>query len=114
MEPTPALSRVVPKHYWDTLDSASVTANLISLNIETNIGHQRNLGKAPVEAVGSFFVKAPANSPVRSVLLDAQGQTIREENCAITSRMNMARAIATPQPPRTSMPRATTCTRSPL
>ena len=109
IEATPVLSRAIPKHYWDTLDPASATANLISLNsymsadaphgrittpiarvrvfaLDTASGHERNLGEAPVEADGSFFVKVPANWPVRFVLLDAQGQTIREEHSWIWAR----------------------------
>jgi Hydrazine synthase alpha subunit middle domain len=109
IQPTPVVSRAIPKHYWNTLDPASATGNLISLNsytsadvphgrittpiarvrvfaLDTASGHQHNLGEAPVEADGSFFVKVPANSPVRFVLLDAQGQTIREEHSWIWAR----------------------------
>ncbi|HTZ48232.1 MAG TPA: hypothetical protein VMH20_11610 [Verrucomicrobiae bacterium] len=109
IEPTPVLSRAIPKRYWDTLDPSSATANLISLNsymsadaprgrittpiarvrvfaLDTASGQERNLGEAPVEADGSFFVKVPANSPVRFTLLDAQGHTIREEHSWIWAR----------------------------
>lgn len=109
IQPTPVVSRAIPKHYWDTLDPSSSTGNLISLDsymsadlprgristpiarvrvfaLDTASGHERNLGEAPVEADGSFFVKVPANSPVRFVLLDAQGQTIREERSWIWAR----------------------------
>ncbi|HUN62315.1 MAG TPA: hypothetical protein VMU53_10005, partial [Candidatus Sulfotelmatobacter sp.] len=117
IQPTLVVSRAIPKHYWDTLDPTSVTGNLISLNsymsadaphgrittpiarvrvfaLDTASGHQRNLGEAPVEADGSFFVKVPANLPVRFVLLDAQGQTIREERSWIWARPGEQRGCA--------------------
>lgn len=37
------------------------------------------LGTAPVEQDGSFFVKVPGNAALRFILLDAAGQTLREE-----------------------------------
>jgi hypothetical protein len=109
IQPTPVVSRAVPKHYWDNLNAESATGNLISLNSHISIDAARgriatpissvrvlalaadgsreiNLGDAPVEADGSFFVKVPANLPVRFVLLDAQGQTIREEHSWIWAR----------------------------
>jgi hypothetical protein len=99
----------LPKHYWDTLIPQSSTGNFISLNsymsadashgrIATGIsrvrvfalntvdGTERNLGEAPVEEDGSFFVQVSANSPVRFVLLDSKGETIREEHSWIWAR----------------------------
>ena len=101
--------RAVPKHYWSTLNSDSVTGYFISLNsylsadaprghLSTPIaqvrvlapspegGRERNLGEAPVESDGSFYVRVPANQPVRFVLLDAKGQTIREERSWVWTR----------------------------
>ena len=37
------------------------------------------MGTAPVEADGSFFVKAPADRPIRFALLDAKGAVLRQE-----------------------------------
>jgi hypothetical protein len=37
-------------------------------------------GTAPVEADGSFFVKTPADKPIRFALLDAKGAVMREEH----------------------------------
>jgi len=37
-------------------------------------------GVAPVEADGSFFVKTPADKPIRFVLLDAKGAVLRHEH----------------------------------
>jgi hypothetical protein len=36
-------------------------------------------GTAPVEADGSFFVKTPADRPIRFALLDEKGTTLRQE-----------------------------------
>ncbi len=43
-------------------------------------GHSIVTGTAPVEADGSFFVKAPADKPIRFALLDAKGVVMREEH----------------------------------
>ncbi|MGC2637121.1 MAG: hypothetical protein WA294_08065, partial [Acidobacteriaceae bacterium] len=42
-------------------------------------GHTVQLGTAPVEADGSFFVQATGDEPLRLILLDAQGRTLRAE-----------------------------------
>ncbi len=109
IQPVPVLPRPVPKHYWNTLNPESTTGNFISLNsylsadepsghLATAIaqvrvfalgatdGQEHNLGEAPVEADGSFFVKVPANQPVRFALLDARGRIIREEHGWIWTR----------------------------
>jgi hypothetical protein len=109
IQPVAVARHSVPKHYWNTLNPQSNTGNFISLNsymsadaphgrIATPIsrvrvftlnaadGTERNLGEAPVEADGSFFVQVPANWPVRFVLLDAKGQTIREERGWVWTR----------------------------
>ena len=36
-------------------------------------------GTAPVEADGSFFVKTPADRPIRFALLDGKGSILRQE-----------------------------------
>ena len=38
------------------------------------------MGASPVESDGSFFVKAPADQPIRFVLLDAKGASVRQEH----------------------------------
>ncbi|MGB2633838.1 MAG: hypothetical protein WAM58_07870 [Candidatus Acidiferrum sp.] len=109
IQPVPVLPRPIPKHYWNTLNPESTTGNFISLNsylsaddpgghIASPIaqvrvfalgaadGQEHNLGEAPVEADGSFFVKVPANQPVRFALLDAKGRIIREEHSWIWAR----------------------------
>jgi hypothetical protein len=42
-------------------------------------GHAVALGTAPVEADGSFFVRTPADQPIRFALLDKTGATLRQE-----------------------------------
>jgi hypothetical protein len=109
IQPVVVGERTVPKHYRDTLNPQSATGNFISLNSYMSAdaphgriaggisrvrvfgwnatdGTERNLGEAPVEEDGSFFVQVPANSPVRFVLLDTKGQTIREEHSWIWTR----------------------------
>jgi len=43
-------------------------------------GHSTELGTAPVEADGSFFVRTPADRPIRFALLDAHGTVLRQEH----------------------------------
>jgi hypothetical protein len=38
------------------------------------------MGTAPVASDGSFFVKTPADRPIRFVLLDAKGAAVRQEH----------------------------------
>lgn len=49
-------------------------------------GHTVPLGTAPVESDGSLFVKVPADQPIRFVLLDQKGASIREEHGWFWSR----------------------------
>jgi len=53
-----------------------------SVRLETMdaAGHAVSMGTAPVESDGSFFVKTPANQPIRFSLLDAKGATLRQEH----------------------------------
>jgi len=109
IQPVPVLPRAVPKHYWNTLNPESKTGNFISLNaylsaddphgriatpisrvrvfaLDITEGQERNLGEAPVESDGSFFVQVPANWPIRFALLDAKGGVIREEHSWVWAR----------------------------
>ncbi len=53
---------------------AAVRAETLSAD-----GRVAVLGTAPVEKDGSFFVQATGDRPLRFILLDAAGQTLREE-----------------------------------
>jgi hypothetical protein len=109
IQAVPVLPRAVPKRFWSTLNPDLNVGNFIALNsylsadesrghISTPIaqvrvltanssgGKDRSLGEAPVETDGSFYVQVPANSPIRFVLLDAKGQSIREERGWIWTR----------------------------
>ncbi len=43
-------------------------------------GHAFVTGTAPVEADGSFFVKTPADRPIRFALLNDKGAVVRQEH----------------------------------
>jgi len=53
----------------------------LSVRLETlDAGHTVVMGTAPVEPDGSFFVKAPADKPIRFALLDKEGAVLRQEH----------------------------------
>jgi hypothetical protein len=78
-------------HDWDyanllALDArisrdGPLTSTPASVRLETQdaSGHAVTMGTAPVESDGSFFVKTPADRPIRFALLDANGAVIRQE-----------------------------------
>jgi hypothetical protein len=43
-------------------------------------GHPVVMGTAPVETDGSFYVRVPADKPIRFALLDAKGAVVRQEH----------------------------------
>jgi len=43
-------------------------------------GHAVTMGTAAADADGSFFVRTPADKPIRFALLDAKGVVVREEH----------------------------------
>jgi len=79
-------------HDWDyanllALDSRlSRDADLKSAPAQVRLetmdpsGHAIAMGSSPVESDGSFFVKVPADRPIRFVLLDGKGATVRQEH----------------------------------
>ena len=98
VEPVVAAPRGVPNrhpsalHDWTTgnllaLDArqsraGALTTTPAAVRVETSsdTGKEVTLGTAPVEKDGSFFVQAVADRPLRFVLLDAQGNTLREQH----------------------------------
>jgi hypothetical protein len=52
----------------------------VRLETMTASGQTILLGTAPVEADGSFFVKTPADKPIRFALLDEKGAVMRQEH----------------------------------
>jgi hypothetical protein len=59
------------------LKFAPASVRLESLDAQ---GHTVVAGTAPVESDGSFFVKTPADKPIRFALLDAKGTVLRQEH----------------------------------
>lgn len=98
VEPVLAVPRAVPNrhpsalHDWTTgnllaLDArqsraGALTATPAVVRVETrsDTGQPVALGTAPVETDGSIFLQAPADRPLRFILLDAQGNTLREQH----------------------------------
>jgi len=98
VEPVLAVPRVVPNrhpsalHDWTTgnllaLDArqsraGALTATPAVVRVETrsDTGQPVALGTAPVETDGSFFLQAPADRPLRFILLDAQGNLLRQQH----------------------------------
>ena len=79
-------------HDWDYANLLALDARIsrdgplegapASVRLETQdaSGHAVTMGTAPVESDGSFFVKTPADRPIRFALLDAKGAVIRQEH----------------------------------
>jgi hypothetical protein len=59
------------------LKGTPVTVRLEGLDAN---GNALAMGNAPVESDGSFFVKVPADKPIRFTLLDEKGAALREEH----------------------------------
>jgi len=98
VEPVLVVTRTRPKHHPSGLHDWSY-ANLLALDarrsragdlkvtpasvrletLDAN-GHAVVTGTAPVEADGSFFVKAPSDKPIRFALLDQKGAILRQEH----------------------------------
>jgi hypothetical protein len=97
VEPVVIASRERPRrhpsalHDWDYANLLALDARVsrdgalrgtpVSVRLEAQdaAGHAVVIGTAPVEADGSFFVKAPADQAIRFALLDASGAVLRKE-----------------------------------
>jgi hypothetical protein len=98
VEPVVVAARERPKrhpsglHPWDyanllALDARQsregdlkTTPAAVRLEMLDAAGHAVVTGTAPVDADGSFFVKAPADKPIRFALLNEKGAVMREEH----------------------------------
>jgi Hydrazine synthase alpha subunit middle domain len=79
-------------HEWDYANLLALDARVsrdgdtesaparVRLETQDAEGRAIAMGTAPVEADGSFFVKAPADRAIRFVLLDAKGAVLRQEH----------------------------------
>jgi hypothetical protein len=57
-----------------------VTPGSVRLETLDAAGHAVVTGTSPVESDGSFFVKTPADKPIRFALLDGKGAVMRQEH----------------------------------
>ena len=64
----------------DLKATPAATPVLVRLEALDAGGHTVVMGTAPVEADGSFFVKTPADKPIRFALLDQKGAILRQEH----------------------------------
>ena len=79
-------------HPWDYANLLALDARVsrdgdvkgkpVSVRLEAQdaAGHAIAMGTAPVEQDGSFFVKVPADRPIRFELLDFKGSVLRQEH----------------------------------
>ena len=79
-------------HDWDYANLLALDARVsrdgvldgmpakVRIEMQGADGRALAMGSAPVEADGSFFVKAPADRAIRFVLLDAKGTVLRQEH----------------------------------
>jgi hypothetical protein len=79
-------------HDWDYANLLALDARVsrdgdlkgipasVRLEAQDREGGVINKGTAPVESDGSFFVKVPADGPIRFALLDAKGTVLRQEH----------------------------------
>jgi hypothetical protein len=79
-------------HDWDFANLLALDARIsrdgpltgapatVRLESQDASGRAVTIGTAPVESDGSFFVRTPADRPIRFALLDAKGATIRQEH----------------------------------
>lgn len=79
-------------HPWDYANLLALDARIsrdgplsaapvkVSIESQDENGNAVALGTAPVESDGSFFIEAPGDKPIRFVLLDQSGATLRREH----------------------------------
>lgn len=79
-------------HDWDYANLLALDARVsrdgdvkgtpasVRLEAQAPDGGAVAVGTAPVEQDGSFFVKVPADRPIRFALLDAEGKVLRQEH----------------------------------
>ncbi len=109
VQAVPLEPRPVPRYYWSVLHPKRNYGRVVCLDSYLSAGapHGRlatriarvqvialqpdhrselNLGEAPVESDGSFYIKVPADQPIRFKLLDAKGAVIRAQRSWIWAR----------------------------
>jgi hypothetical protein len=58
----------------------TTTPAKVRLEMQDATGRAVVLGSSPVESDGSFFVKVPADRPIRFLLVDEKGKVVRQEH----------------------------------
>jgi hypothetical protein len=108
VEAVPVAAHPVPRWYWSTLNPDLKTGYFICLDaylaevpkgrlagslskvrvltLDTETNKETNLGEAPVDTDGSFYVAVPPDQPVRFELLDPGGRVVRAQRSWIWTR----------------------------
>jgi Hydrazine synthase alpha subunit middle domain len=109
VEAVPLEKHTVPLYYWSILHPTRDYGRIICLNsylsadarrgrLAGRIAHvrvitlqpdhhtERVLGEAPVESDGSFYIKVPADRPIRFQLLSTKGEVIHQQKSWIWAR----------------------------
>lgn len=104
LDPVLLASRATPKrhpsglHPWNyanlmaldarqsRLGDLKLTPASVRLEMQDDQGRAVVMGTAPVESDGSFFVKTPADRPIRFALLNEKGSVVRQEHGWFWSR----------------------------
>ncbi|MEJ2008572.1 MAG: hypothetical protein P8Z30_10530 [Acidobacteriota bacterium] len=102
VEAVPVESRAIPRYYWSILHPDRDYGRVVCLDSYISAGapngrlttpiarvrvitlqpdhhSEKVLGEAPVESDGSFYIKVPADHPIRFELLSAKGSVIRAQ-----------------------------------
>lgn len=109
VEAVPLEKRSVPLYYWSILHPDRDYGRVVCLNSYLSAdaphgslaGHiakvrvialqpdhhtERSLGEAPVESDGSFYLKVPADTPIRFQLLSTKGEVVHQQKSWIWAR----------------------------
>jgi Hydrazine synthase alpha subunit middle domain len=109
VEAVPMEKRPAPLYYWSILHPDRDYGRVVCLNsylsadaprgrlaghiakvrviaLEPDHHTERSLGDAPVESDGSFYLKVPADQPIRFELLSTKGEVIHEQKSWIWAR----------------------------
>jgi hypothetical protein len=109
IEAVPVAAHPVPRWYWSTLSPEAKAGYFICLDaslsadapkgrlpavpskvrvlaLDPATQKENNLGEAPIEQDGSFYIAVPPDRPVRFELLNAEGKVVRAQQSWIWAR----------------------------
>jgi hypothetical protein len=109
IQAVPIVAHPVPRWYWSTLNPDAKAGYFVCLNaslagddatgrpspapsrvrvlaFDPAAGKESNLGEAPIEQDGSFYIAVPADRPIRFELLDRDGQVTRAQQSWVWAR----------------------------